>query len=199
MGYAHGSFLMFLGLAISEASSRYFERVLNKFIALAPCIFYQSDFMTPAELITVYTHYEESEVYWTTSKIQSEHEKLVEMQSDHSEQQEWKAKKTRIPPQPMSVASQFYLETLALGGMFADYKPLDVYGRQEEKQIFTLDAHNVSLKNGSKVNIHMIVPENDEVCLPVNSMLIYDMLGTENKSMRYVRDNGGLPADHHFF
>ena len=66
MGYSQGSFLMFLGLAMSQDANAYFAKNLEKFIALSPCIYYESYFETAEELITTYQAYEDNEIFWTT-------------------------------------------------------------------------------------------------------------------------------------
>ena len=45
----------------------------------------------------------------------------------------------------------------------------------------------------------MVVPEYDEVCLPAHSVLIFDELGTDKKTIRYIRARGGLSANHIYF
>ena len=106
---------MFLGLAMSQEANTYFTNNLNKFIALSPCIYYESHFETAGELITTYSAYEDNEIFWTTSSIKSETEKWeeVQLERDKSYLKKWskdKIPKVETPPQPVSVASQFYLE-----------------------------------------------------------------------------------------
>lgn len=196
MGYSHGSFLMFLGLAMSQEANNYYADNLKKFIALAPCIYYESEFETSEELIAVYKLYEQKGVYWTTAPIKSENEKWEEMQLGRSESTQNKDKRSSTL-QPMSVASQFYIEQIAMERTFQEYKPLESYA--STLGVFSTWATPLDLGQVKNVNIHMIVPEYDDVCLPAHSVLIFDELGTEQKTMRYIRHNEGLPPEHDYF
>lgn len=67
IGYSQGSFLMFYSLVVLEQS--YYKERLNSFVALSPCIYIESNFATPEELVEVFQDSIEDSVYWTIQPI----------------------------------------------------------------------------------------------------------------------------------
>ena len=55
------------------------------------------------------------------------------------------------------------------------------------------------MKDIKESNINLVVPELDEFCTPESSLRIFYELGTQDKTIRYVRDNAGLAPDHQYF
>lgn len=66
IGYSQGSFTMFYGLA--EMEDDYFGSKVNKVIALAPCVYYETNYATSAELIDAWQQYFDYGDYWVTGK-----------------------------------------------------------------------------------------------------------------------------------
>lgn len=76
------------------------------------------------------------------------------------------------------------------------YQPLEVYSNYQSDGI---EVQELDLKDIKESNINFVVPELDEFCTPESSQRIFYELGTQDKTIRYVRDNAGLAPDHKYF
>lgn len=85
-------------------------------------------------------------VYWTTSPITPIEDEKVKVS------------------EPVSVASQLYIEQISLEDRFQEFIPLDTYAASNITSTPILDLREIKT---TKVNL--IVPELDEVCLPNNA------------------------------
>ena len=163
--------------ALVQHEEDYFIENVNQVVALAPCVYIESEFETKEQLTEIFQKYEEEEIYWTTSPIAPTAPN----------------KKPKVT-EPMSTASQLHIHQIALEDQFQEFIPLDTYAASNETDALLLDLREIR-----NMKINLIIPELDKVCLPTNAQRIYYELSTPNKSIRFVRDNGALKADHEYF
>ena len=175
IGYSQGALQMLYALVRHEED--FFIENVNQVVALAPCVYIESEFETKEQLTEVFKQYEEEEIYWTTSQI------LPTLPD----------KKAKVS-EPMSVAYQLHIQQIALEDRFQEFIPLDTYAASNETESPLLDLREIR-----HMKINLIIPELDDVCLPTNAHRIYHELETPNKAIRFVRDNGALKADHEYF